>query len=346
MRLLRAGLFMLILVMSALLAAPAAAASISLERLGEAIVAVPDRDRGTRQRAFSEALQEVVVKMTGDRAWRTDPRIEELLRQAPQWVRQYRYQESAQGDSELWVRFDAAAIERSLLDLGLPLWQRDRPSLLIWLAVQQDGERRMAHTVDDREWWRALESWADARGMPLMEPLWDLEDQSRISAADILLGFEEGVLDASARYEPDAVALVRVQQRSEGFAARWQLHGSVHSGVWEAEANEAKQALQQAFESMVDGIGRAMAMAGLAHAQNSVEISITDIQSLADYHRVRDYLAELAPVQRIQTHSMGPDSVVFWVQMRGDSRELARATRLGNVLTPSAESELTFRLLP
>ncbi|SIT66410.1 hypothetical protein SAMN05216526_0587 [Ectothiorhodosinus mongolicus] len=346
MRLLSARLLMLILVMLALLATPAAAASISLERLGEAMVAVPDRDRGTRQRAFSEALQEVVVKMTGDRAWRSDPRLEELLRQAPQWVRQYRYQESAEGTSELWVRFDAAAIERNLVDLGLPLWQRDRPNLLIWLAIQQDNERRMAHTVDDLEWWRAIESWANARGILLIEPLWDLEDQSRISAADILLGFEEGVLNASARYEPDAVALVRVQQRSGGFSARWQLHGSVHSGVWEAEAEEAKQALQQAFESMVDGIGRVMATAGLAHAQNSVEINITDIHSLSDYHRVRNYLSELAPVQRVQTHILGSDSVIFWVQLRGDSRELARATRLGNVLTPSAESELTFRLLP
>ena len=58
------------------------------------------------------------------------PRLSPLLGNARRYVQQYR----GAPDSQVWVAFDGAAIERWLTQNGQPLWGHERPTTLVWLA--------------------------------------------------------------------------------------------------------------------------------------------------------------------------------------------------------------------
>ena len=61
-------------------------------------------------------------------------------------------------------------------------------------------------------------------------------------------------------------------------------------------------------------------------------VTVHDVRSLAEFNRVGDYLAGLAPVVAARPFGLQGDTVEMLVQMRGEARDLQRLVMLGNVL--------------
>lgn len=340
-----------VLALAALAWAPVALA-LPPAGLDEAQVPVDTRDRPERAEAFSRALGQVLVKYTGDRALADDERVAGFLEQAPRHVRQYRYQEQPDGSNTLWVRFDTAPLERFLRDSGLPVWGRDRPALLVWMLVQDDEERRLVGDQDAGEARHAMERVARERGLPLIFPLLDMEDQARVSPADVVGGFDDSLREASARYSPDGMLVVRVRERGGNWEGRFQLHVEQGGGSWEMRDGQLSGLMQQGVDQVADDLSRQMVVTGLQQDREGVKVVVTGIGSLSDYLRAGRYLSNMAPVSRVQPQGLDAERALFLVQVRGEARDLERAARLGSTLAPASlddENEageaLGFRLL-
>ncbi|MCG5515694.1 MULTISPECIES: DUF2066 domain-containing protein [Ectothiorhodospira] len=345
--------FLSVVLALAVLAGAPAAAALPPAGLDEAQVPVESRDRPERAEAFSRALSQVVVKLTGDRALAEDERVAEFLEQAPRHVRQYRYREQPDGDDTLWVRFDTAPLEQFLRDSGLPVWGQDRPALLVWMLLQGDGERRLVGDQDAGEARRAMERVARERGLPLIFPLLDMEDQARVGPADVLGGFEDVLREASARYSPDGMLVVRIRESDGGWEGRFQLHADDSDPSWEMRDEGLTGLMRQGVDQVANSLSRQMVVTGLQQDQDGVMVSVAGVSSLSDYLRVGRHLSEMAPVSRVQPRGLDADRALFLVQVRGEARDIERAARLGGTLTPTslnnddqeADPVLGFRLI-
>lgn len=341
-----------VLALAALAWAPAAVA-LPPAGLDEAQVPVDNRDRPERAEAFSRALGQVVIKVTGDRALADDARVAGFLEQAPRHVRQYRYREQPDGGNALWVRFDIDPLERFLRDSGLPVWGRDRPVLLVWMLVQGDGERQLVGDQDSGEARRAMERVARERGLPLIFPLLDMEDQERVGPADVVGGFDDSLREASVRYSPDGMLVVRIRERDGGWEGRFQLHVDQGGGAWEMRDQHLEGLMQEGVDQVADSLSRQMVVTGLQQDRDGVMVAVRGVDSLSDYLRVGRYLSDMAPVSRVQPQGLDAERALFLVQVRGEARDLERAARLGSTLAPAplgddddeAGEALGFRLL-
>lgn len=323
--------------LSALAAAPVVGIADTAPVLGEAEVSVASRDRPERMEGFNRALAQVVVRLTGRRDMLDDSRVLALLEQAPRHVQQYRYLDGPdEATSLLWVRFDVGAVERHLLEAGLPVWSGDRPALLVWLGVQDRQERRLVSSADDHPARSALERTARERGLPLLFPLMDLEDQGRVTLADVMGGFHEPVMGASRRYGPGGVLVARVQPSGSRWLARMQLYAGEESAQWQSEGEDQDAAIASVMHQAADHLGRRLAVAGLQVERGGVMVSVGGVDSLADYLRVVNYLGDMAVVSRLRPHGLTPDRALFLVQVRGGVRDLERAALLGSTLVPEA----------
>jgi uncharacterized protein len=131
-----------------LLAVPPAglAQDVSLGDLYAAEVPLPVRDQRAVDAAFDEALERVLLRVTGRRDVAEDPQTAALRGQARALVEQWSY--TRQG---LWARFDAIALERELRALGLPVWGAERPLVLAWIALDDDQRPAFLLGVEDAE---------------------------------------------------------------------------------------------------------------------------------------------------------------------------------------------------
>jgi len=135
--------------------------------LFQATVPLVERTEAGQTAAFQAAMRGVLVRVTGRRGGDQDPGLAPLVTDARRYVQQFR----GAPDNQLWVAFDAAAIERWLSQNGQPLWGRDRPSTFVWLAISSGAGTGYVATRDDQsELKNSLDALAAERGIPLIWP--------------------------------------------------------------------------------------------------------------------------------------------------------------------------------
>lgn len=349
--------------------------AVEVTDLYETEVAVSGQGRTERHQAVRMALAEVLIKLSGNEQVALLPGIPELLGRSLQYLQQYRYRTEAAGSGALqtgeaqqwlWLRFNQAGLDKALHDINVPIWGRTRPSTLLWLAVEQRGQRSLFGGSDESELLDSIASQAKRRGIPLLLPLLDLEDQQRITASDVWINFQDNILNASARYPGEAILVGRLLDLGDGrWQGRWslnlggQLHHWSHTGL-----------LDTALAYGIEGTASTLA-ARFVRVPDSkpgeLRILVRDIRNLADFARSERYLRALNGVTKVHAGQIDGDRILFAIKTRGDRQALLEAVRLSSrpifspaqadtavlqeggvlpVLPIPEQADIVFRLLP
>lgn len=327
-----------------LLAVPSGVQAAEADSLYEAQVSVSSQTEEARGMAVQEAFREVLLKVVGNRQALAQTSLAPLLKEAAPLVQQFRYIAPKEEDdtTALWVRFDPGGVDHVLRQHGLPVWGKARPALLLWVAVE-DGKGRYlldAGMVSPAS--ETLKKQAEDRGIPIIFPLWDLEDQRRLVFADIWGNFSEPILAASARY-PAAVQLAgRLLHRQTGdWQARWTLYGVGETRDWVVVGGGIEQILRAGIDRAVDIIaGRVVPLNGDGPG-SSVQINVADVTSFMDYARLSSYLGSLSQVTDIQPVQLSPTEARFKLELLGNLEGLIASIQLGRVLAPAEEGRIT-----
>lgn len=317
-----------------LLAPPGHAA----EDLFESEVAVSDQTPGVRIKAFRTALSQTIVRVTGDQAALSGEPARALLEDPARLVQQYRYftePSTSPPALKLWVRFDGDAIRRSLQTQGLSYWGGERPDTLVWLAVEDRGRRYIVSADDSSDVHRQVELAARQRGVPMLFPLMDLQDQTQVRFSDLWGGFFDKVLSASKRYSPPAVLIGRLNRSpSGGWSSRWHLDVVGRTNEWSDSHRQLRELARQGVEDVADILATRFAVSGSGAGGRTVDITINGIETLAAYARISRYLASLSSVSNVEVSELTPGGVQYALQVSGSMQDLMRTVSIGTVLEP------------
>jgi hypothetical protein len=323
-----------------LLCLPVLAVQAAAPALFEAEVVVSDQTPAQRSVALKSALGEVLVRVTGQGSVLDTPAVQTLLAGPEQLVQQYRYFTEPNQEPpllKLWVRFDGDAIRQTLQQQGLAYWGGERPDTLVWLAVEDRGNRYLVSADDASEVHRQVAAAARARGVPVLFPLMDLEDQARVRYADVWGGFFDKVVSASQRYNPPVILIGRLNRMpSGGWASRWQLEMGGKTRSWSDSHPQLDVLAKQGIDDLADVQASQLAITTNA-AGSTVVISVTGINTLAAYARTNNYLASLSSIRNLQVGEVKPGAVQYTLQLNGSMQDLTRTVAIGTVLAPAAD---------
>jgi len=323
----------LLFVMSWLAALPATAVTVT--DLYD--IAVPLD--GGQDAALLEALKAVAVRVSGQRdaATRLGPGLTN--------PRQYTSRFGSAADRRmLQVGFDTVAIDKLLSTAGLPIWGRERPATLVLLNIREaDGSTRWADAQFGGAEREAVSRVARQRGLPLIWPTVDPQEQARIYAA----GFKTAeLLQIAGRFGANAT-LLGFAQRGAGnsLAVRWVL-------ATEDGATELESVIEEGVHLAADTFARAYAASGTA--VDNVLVEISGISNLAAYAAAVNYLEGMTLVRGVALEQMSGDTMRLRLAVRGDAATLRRAMTLDKRLVlknppePGAPrpSSLQFRYQP
>lgn len=315
-------------------------------------VPVASQSAADRSAAFQQAMAQMLVRITGSTVIMQMPRAEEFARQAARYVRQFRYVEQPlpPGQSRpvkpdedykpfiISVTFNGEALERDLLEAGLPVWNADRQPVLVLAGVQERNQRLIlaADTVHPVK--QALEQAAAVRGVPLIFPLMDQKDRGQLDFADIRGGFSDNLLQLAGRYNVSLVLEGYVEADTAGdWSARWAVHRDNVSSRW----NENYVGLVEAAQSGIGGVADILASRyAIAAAGDStlrdVLVRVEQLSTLGGYAAVLNYLNGLIFIENVIPVRVEPGSVVFRVLMRSELAELDRILTVSRILRPVA----------
>ena len=286
----------------ALCAAPIQAAAFDVSKLYEVQVQQQGADRN---QALLQALDTMLLRLTADASVLSDERVALLRRRADSYIQSYEYVNADSVDANPWLRviFSKDSLTEALSDLGMPSWGVNRPKTLVWLvAGDPEQGHRLLRTGDSHPSVLELEHWSSRFGMPLVYPLLDLEDVSKVDSSRLWAGFDENLMQASGRYDGDVVALVRVDGWQQGqWRLRWQLYFGEETLRWD----DLHAGLRTAVGA---GMGRLATELGLRFGLDNFDeqglsefsITVSGVASFAHMTKVVSYLRSVHAIRDVQ----------------------------------------------
>ena len=328
----------------------------TVKGLYESKVLVASQAKDERTEALRQAFMRVLIRVSGrvDIAQSTDyPNIQEAIELATRYAQQYRYlkykpKPGADKTKKLilWVRFDEAAVSRLLTNNNIPVWGSVRPATLVWLVIDNRGQREMIANNSRHEARNILVRQSRQRGVPLRLPLLDLKDQSSLRTSDVWGNFESPIMEASQRYQTEAVLVGRAFQSTGGYwNARWSLYSDSRRQDWSMSGSTLEEVLLPGIDTTAEALSSRYASAGQTES-GTVLVQVKDIKNLADYNRVIAYLKKLSHVSSVQPSYLTATNAVFKLTTAQGRLGIARAVALGHTLVSETVASTTEPTLP
>lgn len=331
-----------LLLLCGLLLGSGAQAGIRVKNLYDVDIPVENQSWKVRSATLRLALVQILVRLSGNDNIAINQDIARALSRASRYITRYRYskrKDVAEGQPPLMfhVTFDRSRLEKLLRDTGQPIWGQRRPSALVWLAVDDGQKRFLLRGVSGEDVRRMVERHGHRRGVPLLFPLMDLEDQRKISFATVWGGFMDEIRLASARYTPDAILVGRLYKDSQGqWSARWLLYNLNRISSW----SNAGADLDQVIAIGLNGTGQVLASRYASQSsgssQQNIFLRVRGIDKVASYAKLSKYLESLSIIKAVNVESVTKDEIRFSLQVNGGEALLVQQFALSNIIAPEA----------
>ena len=285
-------------------------------------VSVASQNDADRSRVAPDALKQAIIKIAGDREAVNNADITALLADAERYVARYSYQQINQTDDlttpeQLAVNFifDAQTLNNALQRIGLPIWGENRPEILLWLASDMDGQQRLIGDTDDEMLTDLIARHAARRGLPVLLPVMDLEDQTQISFSDIWTGNNSTIQTASERYGTRIVVSAQIRGNESQTGISWQAMSGGDNLRWKSEGT-LSTAVAQGIDQLADMLGQRFAQQ-MGESQR-LAVEIADVKDYNDYNRLVAYLNNLQAVESVSVVSMNNNLLKVDLTIRGE----------------------------
>ena len=278
------------------------------------------KDRDAEKNAYSTALTEALIRITGSNVVVNTDTASILFANPIRYVLQQKFGVN----NTLVVTLDGLAIEQTLRDANVSVWSLDRPLTIIWLAVDRGLGNREIVSAEDSSYGfdgtivqnnllrERLRSVAARYGVPIIFPLLDIEDLGNIGFIDIWGGFDASLINASSRYKTSSVLVGRIRI-DDPEPSRWTWHIGEDRIDWTGEP-------EQAIEELAKGL--ALRDAGRAQYGNqSFELVIGGVNSVDAYGQVQSYLENIDGIQSVKMKMVVSNQITYLVEFpRGSER--------------------------
>jgi len=315
-------------------------------------VDVASQSEEDRNGAIPDAFIQVLQKLSGRREMPVSAALDDALSNAAMYLRAYRYAKvervDANGDVNqelrLVAQFMPAEVDRIVQELGLPRWRQERPSIQLWVVIDDGLSRQLKPIVFDYVW-ESMQDVAATRGLPVSWPDLDEEEMQLVDMRLVWGGFTDYLVERGA--PEDGVAIIAARREGPEWAVRWNLASNGQTWTWQTNDIELMYAMAEGMHQMADDIADNNAIAASEQGLWTIDIGIGELNDAADYVACLDYLQKLSLVNDVEVLGANPGRVQFRLQLNATSDHLAETFRQGLVLVPaSAGSGYDYEFLP
>lgn len=321
-----------------LLAASPAVRGELVEDISAVNLPVPSRAEAQLRAARQRGLETVLVKMSGTTEVLEAPPIRAALDTPERFLTQYRYEDRPDGQGlDLRLEYDAEALRRLLRDAGAPLWTANRPVVLAWLVVSEEALRRFASDADYPELRTAMREAFARRGLPLRQPLYDLEDRIHLPVGAAWRQDAATLVSASARYRDTLPLAGRVARLADGrWVGDWRF---LDDGRWVSRSVTAESPAPfaaQAADLVAATLTARYAVVASGDGDLRLQLTVSGIRSYQALYRLRLALEALESVDRVVPERVTADEVILRVESAAEPAALARILELDGRFLPLA----------
>ena len=342
--------------------------AVTLENLYQAEVLSESQSDEQRRIDASEGLSQVLTRVSGRSDILQNPVIVAALKTPEQYYSEFSYARVEAGNDEaaalpqpgldplpaetprqvMRIRFAPSLIAKILREADLPVWGSNRPSVLSWMAIDDESGRQVLGEANPSLFAKTLNQAARARGVPLLLPLWDLEDSRGVSSSEIWGRFLGRIEAASKRYSPDKILVFRAESE---FSNQWRGDWSLGEGGQWRSGTVYGESQAQLATALVGVLASVLSeQYAVTSTRSEVRLTVEGITEIQDYAEVSRYLEGLTQVMSVQPVRILTDMVEFKLRSEGEVQQIIDVIALDRKLTllrlDESSSTLWYRWTP
>ena len=313
---------------------------------------VPVANQGSKAltAAASQALAEVLVKVSGSRLLLANPVIVKALSDSRAHVQQYVYtrNEPPETGFSVQLEFDGEYVTDLVRQSGAPLWTASRPLVLAWVVVEDEQGR---HFIDRDNWPDEAQVLIEAfsrRGVPVQLPVFDLEDMAALSRNDAWRLNAAAIQTASARYNAQDIVAGRLASVSAGKSAGdWSYFyqdGRVNRSV---TVDNLASFMRDGVNIVASEMATRYAVAPTTGEEGDMHMSVIDVLTYPEYAAIARWLEDLELIEEVVIEQVLKDRVLFRLRAQTDAAQLSSIIELNEhlVLIPTVDLDavLSYR---
>ena len=342
--------------------------AVTLENLYQAEVLSESQSDAQRRIDASEGLSQVLTRVSGRSDILQNPVIVAALKTPEQYYSEFSYARVEAGNDAaaalpqpgldplpaetprqvMRIRFAPSLIAKILREADLPVWGSNRPSVLSWMAIDDESGRQVLGEANPSLFAKTLNQAARARGVPLLLPLWDLEDSRGVSSSEIWGRFLGRIEAASKRYSPDKILVFRAESE---FSNQWRGDWSLGEGGQWRSGTVYGESQAQLATALVGVLASVLSeQYAVTSTRSEVRLTVEGITEIQDYAEVSRYLEGLTQVMSVQPVRILTDMVEFKLRSEGEVQQIIDVIALDRKLSllrlDESSSTLWYRWAP
>lgn len=317
----------------------------TVEGLYDAKVLVTSQSTNVRKQAARQALSDVLVRVSGQGWESPNQQIDRALQIADQYLYQYSYshlepsergQKTPAGATWLNMKFESKAVQRVIKQAGLPLWGANRPTVLMWLAVDPGaGKREVVREGSQQSVVQYIKNAANKRGIPVILPVYDLEDAMQLPVESLWGQFSDAIQEASARYGAESVLVGRAYRGAGNkWFANWKFYFKGQEFRFVDHADTLSGHMLQGISKSAEILANAFAIKPGNAAQGTVELSIEGVNNLQQYAAVTRYLEKMSVVRTLKVDGLENNVLNLSLVLAAQYNKFEQAIKLDKKLLP------------
>jgi len=253
------------------------------------------------------------------------------------------------------------------------LWGSLRPNVLLWLIDEKGLNRNIISNSSTSSLPQAINAFSNERGLPIMMPLMDFTDANQIKTSDIWGRFQQPIKEASSRYFAEAIVVMRISDSSlvDAQYTKTSDFQSDDCGLLCAETTEntykyvldwsllnwslvaGQQKVSQQYQGDDPQALLALGLSDITELiyqhyalsttnQNDFVIDVDNVDTLAQYVEVFDFLSDLSSVKSVVLLSAKGSIRRFNLQLLGSKEAFIASLKLNKQLTQMVDPLAQF----
>lgn len=302
-------------------------------------VRVPDQSEAARATAMSEALAQVLVKLSGNPQAAANPALAAALADSSALVQAWHYRQEVDRSGPtpalmlyLVASFEPRAVQRLIAAAGLTQWARERPEIAAFIAIEEAGQPRLATAGELAPLLRR----GQERGIRLRAAP-PGEDAEALTVAAIERQNLASLRGAAAAAGAPGLLIARLYGAAEGVLGRVSFSDGEREESFEVRANDRFAALRAVADGVADRLAARYAFRAADSEPIAIAVLVHGIRSAADYARAQSYLASLSIVRRIEPRAADGESLTLGLTVAGGGERLRQLLALDTTLVASSE---------
>jgi len=281
------------------------------------------RDLRNNIRIQKQAIEKLIVRLTNPEKSDSKKLTEQFFPEPAKYIKQFRKIENG----GVLVSLDGDSIQEVLIEAGVSLWRIDRPTIMIFLAIESAmGEREIVlsdygHRVfsystsidKNLNIKDQIKSVARERGISVVFPDMNEDERKILNYSDIWAGFIDRMLEVSGRYNASNVLTAKVR-KDESNDIEWVFFFGRDTLKFSANLNDA-------IHNVANEMAQRYEYSGRIPPKNIV-LNFTKIESIDDLAAIDLILKSSSMISDYSLNKVSEDNISYILKYNGLKEDL------------------------